>query len=112
MGCGHVSNALLCYPEGTVSTYQVADHDLALAAQASALGGSGLGCAAGVLGILLDAASRGSRGGVGGTGGATLRAAAALLLVAPLAGEDLIERLVELAGHDGDERRESERVWF
>jgi hypothetical protein len=81
-------------------TYQVADHDLALAGQASALSRSRLGCAAGGLGALLNATSRSRVGGLG-AGRATLGATATLLGL-PLAGEDLVEGLIELASH-GDE---------
>lgn len=92
-----------------VTTYQVADHDLALAAHASALGRRGLGGAARRLCVLLNATGRRGGSGPSGASGAALRAAAALL-VAPLVGEDLIKRLVELAGHDGDGKREMDKV--
>lgn len=86
------------------SAYQVADHNLALAGHATGPSGSGLVCAARGLGALLNATGRRSGSRSGGASCAAGRAAAALL-VAPLAGEDLIERLVELAGHDCDGER-------
>lgn len=87
-------------PQG--ATYQVADHDLALAGQATTPGGHGLVYVARRLCALLNATGRSSGGGTSGTSGATLRAATALV-GATLAGEDLIQALVELAGHDGGE---------
>ena len=92
-------------------TYQVADHDLALASQASALGGCRLVCAASGLGALLDAAGGSGGSGPCGAGSATLRAATALLVL-PLAGEDLIERLVELARHDCGREWKSVQVFL
>jgi hypothetical protein len=111
LGCLNVSGELWQKGNFGCATYQVADHDLALARQASALGGSGLGCIARRLCGLLNATGRSSGGGASRTSRAALRAATALV-VAALAGEDLIQTLVELAGHDGDERARMGYVWF
>lgn len=77
-------------------TYQVAHYDLALSSGPGSLAGRRLGGrAARRLGVLLDTAygSRGS-GTSGLAGGATTTGRSALV-----GGEDLVERLVELARH-------------
>ena len=80
------------------STYQVADIDFALTRQSRALGRLGVGRAARMRRLLLHAASRRGRGRPVADRCAARRAA--LGGIAPLSGEDLVERLVELARHD------------
>lgn len=79
-------------------TYQVADHDLALTGQTGTFAGSRLGCSPGRLGGFLDATGGGSCRL--GANRATLGAATALAILA-LAGEDLVQRLIEFAHDDG-----------
>lgn len=82
--------------EGPCSTHHIADHNLALANKARTLSGCRLSSIASWLDILLNASSRGS-GSSRAASGAAGRATASGLA---LGGENLVERLVKLAGHD------------
>ncbi len=83
----------------TEGTYQVAHNNLALANEAGNFGGRGLaGVASGGLGVLVDATDRSRLDGVARSRAARYASAAC---VAALGRENLIERLVELARHDG-----------
>ena len=83
-----------------MSAYQIADHNLALAYQSAGLGGCLLGSVATRLRLLLDTARRRSGSRSVSDGGAARRAT--LVGVAPLRGEDLVERLIKLSRHVGD----------
>jgi hypothetical protein len=75
-------------------TYQIADHDLALTNKAGTLSGRGLSSVASRLNSLLDASSGSSGGGRPASGAASCATASGLAL----GREDLVERLVKLAG--------------
>ena len=76
-------------------TYQIADHDLALANETGAFSGHRLDSVAGRLDGLLNATSR-CGGSSRATRAAARRAAARGLA---LGRDDLVERLINLAGH-------------
>lgn len=79
-------------------TYQIADHNLAFSNKTGTLGGSRLASVASWLHILLDASSRSSGGGRPASGAASGATACGLAL----SGENLVERLVKLAGRHVD----------
>ena len=86
-------------------TYQVADHDFALADGASGARG-GLGSSVGAL-LLLDTTGRSGRSCALGSARAASRATAGSHR-ATLRGEDLIERLIELSGRHSDGLRQGD----
>lgn len=77
------------------TTYQVADHNLGFANDASTLGRGGL-CGVAARLVFLNTAGRGGCSGASASRGA---AGGASTAGTALGGKDLVERLIKLAGH-------------